>query len=319
MPTVDPATLTPPAPAPAPTPTTSTTTTTPAPAPGDLSAAEQQIAQQQGIQATRANFDAFMNEAKALEAENALGPGSTDGASITELQQLLAGFGYNVQQNGQFDDATVAAVLQFKKDAGLKASYVMADGSPAYHPFIDAATKQAMIAKLQAATPATPATPTTTSATPAAPATTTTATTTAPAPATPPDATAPTATTSGTGTDLSADALAMCQQQGILATQANFTAFMNEAQALEAQDAIGPGAPAGEAITELQQLLSTWGYTVQATGQWDDATTAAVLQFKKDNGLKASYVMADGSPGYNPFIDSTTKQAMITKLQGANG
>jgi hypothetical protein len=113
-----------------------------------LSAEEAQIAQQQGILATRENFDAFVKEAQALEAANAVGPGSTDKDAVTELQQVLTTFGIPVPVTGQFDQATANAVLQYKKSKNLTASYKLADGTPAVHPFIDDATKNAMIAQL---------------------------------------------------------------------------------------------------------------------------------------------------------------------------
>ncbi|MDB5097142.1 MAG: hypothetical protein JWM80_1563, partial [Cyanobacteria bacterium RYN_339] len=116
---------------------------------GELSGQDAAIAQQQGIAPTKANFQAFMTEAQAIEQQQALGPGSTDTASITELQNLLKQWGYPVTPNGQFDQATIAAVLKFKTDNGLFASYRMANGQRGVHPFIDQATKQAMIAKLQ--------------------------------------------------------------------------------------------------------------------------------------------------------------------------
>ena len=42
----------------------------------------------------------------------------------------------------------LAAVLAFKKAKNLGATYKLADNTPAFHPFIDEATKQAMIRKL---------------------------------------------------------------------------------------------------------------------------------------------------------------------------
>lgn len=50
--------------------------------------------------------------------------------------------------SGQFDQATADAVLKFKRANNLVATYKLADGTAAVHPFIDEATKQAMIRKL---------------------------------------------------------------------------------------------------------------------------------------------------------------------------
>jgi hypothetical protein len=63
-------------------------------------------------------------------------------------------------------------------------------------------------------------------------------------------------------------------------------------------------------------VLNQFGLTVPLTGQFDAATTAAVLSFKQSQGLFASYKQADGTLAVHPFIDEATKQAMIKKLGG---
>ena len=107
----------------------------------------------------------------------------------------------------------------------------------------------------------------------------------------------------------------LAAQQGLLATKDNVAAFMREAQGLEQTNALGPGVNNPQAVGELQTLLKQWGYNVNVTGAWDQATSDAVLQFKGQNNLFASYRMANGQPGIHPFIDEATKQAMIRRLQ----
>jgi hypothetical protein len=142
-----------PAPSPAPTPTTPATTppttSTPAAATG-LTAEQTQIAKQAGILETVDNFAKFMTAAQAIEAAtDVIGPGLRDTKeTCTELQQVLKQFGYDVTINGTFDQATVAAVLKFKKDNNISYGYQMADGSAGVHPYIDKPTKDAMIKKL---------------------------------------------------------------------------------------------------------------------------------------------------------------------------
>jgi N-acetyl-anhydromuramyl-L-alanine amidase AmpD len=329
--------------APAPTPATPAPAT---PAPGTqyqattpLTAEELAMCQQQGILATPENFKAFITEAQALEGANALGPGSTQTESISELQQLLAGWGYAVAATGQFDQATIDAVTKFKMDNGIAATYKMADGTPGVHPFVDEATKAAMIKKLESGTPVvtpptqyqgpTPVTPTpvvTPPATEGQPPVVTVPvnTATTPAPTTPvtPAPVTPAPVTPAPGTQyqaapLAGEELAIAQQQGLLATRENFDTFMKEAQALEAVNALGPGSTQTESISELQQLLAGWGYAVAATGQFDQATVDAVTKFKRDSGVAATYKMADGTPGVHPFIDDATKAAMIKRLETA--
>jgi peptidoglycan hydrolase-like protein with peptidoglycan-binding domain len=115
---------------------------------------------------------------------------------------------------------------------------------------------------------------------------------------------------------LTAEQKEVADDNGILATPENVAAFMAEAKALEAQIPVGPGSVDTQAITELQQLLSGWGYPVTATGTFDAATEAAVLKFKRDNNLFATYKLADGSQALHPYIDEATKQFMIKKLGG---
>ncbi|MNT64626.1 putative peptidoglycan binding domain protein [compost metagenome] len=67
-------------------------------------------------------------------------------------------------------------------------------------------------------------------------------------------------------------------------------------------------------MTELQQILAQWGYAVQQNGTFDQATADAVIKFKRDNGVAASYKMADGTPGVHPFVDDATKAVMMKKL-----
>lgn len=122
---------------------------TPAPAAGDLTDAEKQAANAAGILATRENLTAFQSASAELERTKAMGPGANDNVdAVRELQQVLAMWGHQVPTSGVFDPATVAAVLAFKKAENLFANYQMADGSKGVHPFIDEATKAAMIRKL---------------------------------------------------------------------------------------------------------------------------------------------------------------------------
>jgi peptidoglycan hydrolase-like protein with peptidoglycan-binding domain len=129
---------------------TPATPTVPGAAATGLTAEEQATAQQAGILATPDNFKAFTAAAAALQAEaGAMGPGLNENPeAVNELQQLLKQWGYQVNQTGKFDNDTVAAVLKFKKDNNISYGYVMADGTPGVHPFIDQKTKDVMIKKL---------------------------------------------------------------------------------------------------------------------------------------------------------------------------
>jgi hypothetical protein len=114
---------------------------------------------------------------------------------------------------------------------------------------------------------------------------------------------------------LTSDEAAVCQQQGISATLTNYLAFMSEAETIQNENDLGPGSTDTPSITQLQQMLSSWGYACTATGQFDQTTINAVLKFKQDNDLYSSYKMTDGASGLNPFINASTKVTMINKLQ----
>lgn len=301
----------------APTTGTTTTTTTPAPTTGTTppaptttttpAADTTALATQFHLAPDAANVAAYQAAAAETLGKGAIGPGNAPSDAVSELQQLLSQWGFQVQATGQFDQPTIDALLTYKVQHNLVDNrFKMSDGTPGVLPFVDQATQNVMLQQLNQAAPA-----------PTTPAPTTTPT---PAPTTTPATTTPAPTTSGTtqyqAAGLSADEAQIAQQQGILATRENFDAFMKEAQALEAQNAVGPGSTDKEAITELQQILAQWGYTVQQTGAFDQATTDAVIKFKRDNGLAASYKMADGTPAVHPFIDDATKAVMIKKLGG---
>jgi hypothetical protein len=110
------------------------------------------------------------------------------------------------------------------------------------------------------------------------------------------------------GIAITAEEQQVCTQAGILATKENLTKFLAQAQAIEASaDVIGPGLrDTRDTVNELQQVLKQFGYAVNVTGTFDQATVAAVLKFKKDNGVSYDYLMADNTPGVHPFIDQRT-------------
>ena len=79
----------------------------------------------------------------------------------------------------------------------------------------------------------------------------------------------------------------------------------------------GSAMPQSAAVRgRLQGLMAGWGYAVPSTGAFDAATEAALVKFKQDNGLAATYRLADGSSAYHPFIDAATKAKMVQKLGG---
>ncbi len=130
----------PPPPAPAPPPLPAPVPGAPA-APGELSAAEREVCRRAGAAPSRRNYDMVVDEAQAYEAQNALGPGSAQPRFTRELQAWLTDYGYPVPVTGAFDQATIDAVLKFKREKGPKSLWTRVDGAPGAFPFIDEATK----------------------------------------------------------------------------------------------------------------------------------------------------------------------------------
>ncbi|MEB3223890.1 MAG: peptidoglycan-binding domain-containing protein [Candidatus Sericytochromatia bacterium] len=133
-------------PAPLPTPAP-VTPTSPAATSTQLTADEAKVAQEAGIKATKDNVAKFLAAAAALELElGIVGPGLNDTRdTMLEVQQVLNQFGARLQLTGSFDAATVEAMLAFKKAQGLVQDYVMADGTPGVHPYVDGRTKAHLI------------------------------------------------------------------------------------------------------------------------------------------------------------------------------
>lgn len=107
----------------------------------------QKVAAQYGLLATAENVKAF--EAEISTYDSAVGPGGPS-ADVGRVQATLARLGYAVQPTGTFDDATAEAVMAFKKQAGIKQAYRLANGDPGVNEYVDPTTELRMRAALQA-------------------------------------------------------------------------------------------------------------------------------------------------------------------------
>ncbi|MBU6429967.1 MAG: peptidoglycan-binding protein, partial [Cyanobacteria bacterium REEB65] len=293
---------------------------TPAPSsppPDGLSPQQQAIAQEYSLLATPANVNAFLAEVQAYPTEGVLGPGSTDTATITDLQKGLAQLGYSVQATGIYDQATQQAVMAFKEASGLHQSYQAANGNWAVNEYLDPQTLALLNQKLQAAasptTPAPVAIPTPAPVSPPVSAPT-------PPPATvptPTPASAPTPAPVSGPTPTNNDAL-IAQQYGLLDTPGNISAFLAEVQQYQSNGALGPGVNNPSAVSDLQKALAILGYTVADTGTFDTATGQAVMAFKQANGIHQTYQSADGTYAINEYVDASTLAAIMAKLPAAS-
>ncbi|MBO9540904.1 peptidoglycan-binding protein [bacterium] len=107
----------------------------------------QQVAARYSLLATAENVKAF--EAEVSTYDNAVGPQSTQ-ADVGRVQATLARLGYAVQPSGAFDDATAEAIMAFKRQAGIRQSYRLANGEPAINEYVEPTTELRMRAALQA-------------------------------------------------------------------------------------------------------------------------------------------------------------------------
>ncbi|MEB3203806.1 MAG: peptidoglycan-binding domain-containing protein [Candidatus Sericytochromatia bacterium] len=313
----------------------------------------QAVARQYGLMATAENVQAFLAEVKGYEAEGTLGPGTGKADGVRDLQTALTRLGYAVPVTGQYDGATIQAVISFKRAEGLRQTYKAADGQWAINEYASPVVLQRLIQKLQAApaAPVTPQAPVQPQA-PFVPAP-------APAPAAPPvnpmipvavgdmvpstgrpapspyvpvpsapaanpmipvadsglvpSTTPPSAPVPSGGVDARQQALA--NQYGLLATAANVAAFEAEIRSYTQDGTLGPGSPQTDAIRDLQAALSRLGYAVAPSGQYDGATGQAVIAFKRANGISQRYMAANGQAAVNEYADRRTLEVVMQRLQ----
>jgi len=107
------------------------------------------IAQQYNLLPTAENIAAFRQEVGSYASDGSLGPGSNQANAIRDLQTVLGRFGYSVQVNGQFDQATAQAVIAFKRANGIRQGYRAADGNWAVNEYADRRTLEVVMAQLQ--------------------------------------------------------------------------------------------------------------------------------------------------------------------------
>ncbi|MEB3221526.1 MAG: peptidoglycan-binding protein [Candidatus Sericytochromatia bacterium] len=103
-------------------------------------------------------------------------------------------------------------------------------------------------------------------------------------------------------------------QNPALRQQATMEAVAREAARLQGSS-IGPEVGTPDARKLVQQYLDGLGYKVPITGQFDQATLDAVLDFKQKNGIAAGFRDDAGQPVYTPYVDGRTADAMLSALQ----
>ena len=242
------------------------------------------IAKQYGLLDTQANVSAFVSEIQSYQTDGTLGPGSANTTAITDLQKALDKLGYSIPVTGQYDSATSQGVIAFKRANGIHQTYQATDGNWAVNEYAGAQTLNLIMQKLAAAVQPT---------------------------SNPSSNPAPTQAPGQPQTNY--DAIA--RQYNLLDTEANVNAFIAEIKGYQTAGALGPGSTQTSAIRDLQTALSRLGYSVSVSGQYDAATSQAVMAFKKANGLHQTYQAADGTYAVNEYADPQTLQRIMAKLQ----
>ncbi len=107
----------------------------------------------------------------------------------------------------------------------------------------------------------------------------------------------------------------IAQQFNLEPSRANVEKFLKEIQTYQG-NAIGPDSGSPEEVNQLQVILKALGYEVEPSGQFDEQTAQAVIDFKGQHGIEQSYQMADGTPGINEYVDENTAQAIMQALKG---
>lgn len=97
----------------------------------------------------KASMEATVREAARLQGSS-IGPevGSREARQL--VQQYLDALGYTVPLTGAFDEATLNAVLDFKRKNGIAAGFKDDKGQPVYTPYVDGRTADALLSAIQA-------------------------------------------------------------------------------------------------------------------------------------------------------------------------
>ncbi|MEB3298704.1 MAG: peptidoglycan-binding domain-containing protein [Candidatus Sericytochromatia bacterium] len=107
----------------------------------------------------------------------------------------------------------------------------------------------------------------------------------------------------------------LARKHGLADDPTNIKAFMDEVSSY-AETAIGPDVGSPDKVRNLQWVLSGIGYDVRPTGQWDEATSRAVIDFKRRQGMHQGYLLADDTPAINEYVTEDVVQRMVDVAEG---
>lgn len=96
--------------------------------------------------------------------------------------------------------------------------------------------------------------------------------------------------------------------------QASMEAAVREAARLQ-KGSIGPEVGSKDARVLVERYLDGLGYNLSIDGTFDKATTDAIIDFKRKNGIAASYKDDKGQPVYTPYVDGRTADALYNAIR----
>lgn len=99
-----------------------------------------------------------------------------------------------------------------------------------------------------------------------------------------------------------------------LRQQASMEGAVREAARLQ-KGSIGPEVGSRDARILVQRYLDGLGYRVPVDGNFDQATADAVIDFKRKNGIAASFKDDKGQPVYTPYVDGRTADALYNAIK----
>ncbi len=110
--------------------------------------------------------------------------------------------------------------------------------------------------------------------------------------------------------------LRLLQDPG-LRSDAAFTAAVKESARLAKEGAIGAETGSLADRQAVQDALVARGYQVPTTGTFDEATIAAIIDFKRKNNLAAGFTNDRGEAVFTPYIDRREAEALLNQRAAA--
>lgn len=107
----------------------------------------------------------------------------------------------------------------------------------------------------------------------------------------------------------------LARKHGVATDPDNVRRFMDEIGGY-ASRAIGPDVGTPDKVRDLQLVLRGIGYATEPTGQWDENTSRAVIDFKRRQGMHQDYRLQDGQYAVNEYATEDVIERMVDVAEG---